>query len=153
MYKETNLVILNSGGTTPVINSTIYGCIDQAKKSKLFDNIFISLFGVDGLMIGRTSIGNPWFFNEVKTYLNEGFIIPEPSLQEKLEVVREHLDFSIRWKGERLGLLEMRRHYARYFKGIQDFKKYRTQLVTIENKEELFSLLNTIEEQFLIYQE
>jgi len=74
-------------------------------------------------------------------------------LQEKLEVVREHLDFSIRWKGERLGLLEMRRHYARYFKGIQDFKKYRTQLVTIENKEELFSLLNTIEEQFLIYQE
>ena len=152
MYKgEADWSLIAQVKNNPRIHIPVFGNgdIDSPQKALEYKN----RFGVDGLMIGRASIGNPWFFNEVKTYLNEGFIIPEPSLQEKLEVVREHLDFSIRWKGERLGLLEMRRHYARYFKGIQDFKKYRTQLVTIENKEELFSLLNTIEEQFLIYQE
>ena len=152
MYKgEADWTLIAEVKNNPRMHIPVFGNgdIDSPQKALEYKN----RFGVDGLMIGRASIGNPWFFNEVKTYLNEGFIIPEPSLQEKLEVVREHLDFSIRWKGERLGLLEMRRHYARYFKGIQDFKKYRTQLVTIENKEELFSLLNTIEEQFLIYQE
>ena len=152
MYKgEADWSLIAEVKNNPRMHIPVFGNgdIDSPQKALEYKN----RFGVDGLMIGRASIGNPWFFNEVKTYLNEGFIIPEPSLQEKLEVVREHLDFSIRWKGERLGLLEMRRHYARYFKGIQDFKKYRTQLVTIENKEELFSLLNTIEEQFLIYQE
>ena len=151
MYKgEADWSLIAEVKNNPRMHIPVFGNgdIDSPQKALEYKN----RFGVDGLMIGRASIGNPWFFNEVKTYLNEGFIIPEPSLQEKLEVVREHLDFSIRWKGERLGLLEMRRHYARYFKGIQDFKKYRTQLVTIENKEELFSLLNTIEEQFLIYQ-
>ena len=152
MYKgEADWSLIAEVKNNPRMHIPVFGNgdIDSPQKALEYKN----RFGVDGLMIGRASIGNPWFFNEVKTYLNEGFIIPEPSLQEKLEVVREHLDFSIRWKGERLGLLEMRRHYARYFKGIQDFKKYRTQLVTIENKEELFFLLNTIEEQFLIYQE
>jgi len=152
MYKgEADWSLIAEVKNNPRMHIPVFGNgdIDSPQKALEYKN----RFGVDGLMIGRASIGNPWFFNEVKTYLNEGFIIPEPSLQEKLDVVREHLDFSIRWKGERLGLLEMRRHYARYFKGIQDFKKYRTQLVTIENKEELFSLLNTIEEQFLIYQE
>ena len=152
MYKgEADWSLIAEVKNNPRMHIPVFGNgdIDSPQKALEYKN----RFGVDGLMIGRASIGNPWFFNEVKTYLNEGFIIPEPSLQEKVEVVREHLDFSIRWKGERLGLLEMRRHYARYFKGIQDFKKYRTQLVTIENKEELFSLLNTIEEQFLIYQE
>ena len=152
MYKgEADWSLIAEVKNNPRMHIPVFGNgdIDSPQKALEYKN----RFGVDGLMIGRASIGNPWFFNEVKTYLNEGFIIPEHSLQEKLEVVREHLDFSIRWKGERLGLLEMRRHYARYFKGIQDFKKYRTQLVTIENKEELFSLLNTIEEQFLIYQE
>ena len=152
MYKgEADWSLIAEVKNNPRMHIPVFGNgdIDSPQKALEYKN----RFGVDGLMIGRASIGNPWFFNEVKTYLNEGFIITEPSLQEKLDVVREHLDFSIRWKGERLGLLEMRRHYARYFKGIQDFKKYRTQLVTIENKEELFFLLNTIEEQFLIYQE
>tara|TARA_B100000963_G_scaffold360476_1_gene391493 strand:+ start:1646 stop:2632 length:987 start_codon:yes stop_codon:yes gene_type:complete len=151
MYKgEADWSLIAEVKNNPRMHIPVFGNgdIDSPQKALEYKN----RFGVDGIMIGRASIGNPWFFNEVKTYLNEGFIISEPSLQEKLDVVREHLDFSIRWKGERLGLLEMRRHYARYFKGIQDFKKYRTQLVTIENKEELFSLLNTIEEQFLIYQ-
>ncbi len=107
-------------------------------------------FGVDGLMIGRASIGNPWFFNQVKSYINDGIILDPPTLKEKLDAVQEHLNFSIKWKGERLGILEMRRHYSNYFKGIPDFKRFRTQLVTLEKKEDLFNVLNSIEEQFII---
>jgi len=107
-------------------------------------------FGVDGLMIGRASIGNPWFFNQVKSYINNGIILDPPTLKEKLDAVQEHLNFSIKWKGERLGILEMRRHYSNYFKGIPDFKRFRTQLVTLEKKEDLFNVLNSIEEQFII---
>ena len=110
-------------------------------------------FGVDGLMIGRASIGNPWFFNQVKSFINSGVILDPPSLREKLDAVIEHLTFSIKWKGEKLGILEMRRHYANYFKGIPDFKRFRTQLVTLENKEDLFNVLNSIEEQFIIQQQ
>ena len=107
-------------------------------------------FGVDGLMIGRASIGNPWFFNQVKSYINDGIILDPPTLKEKLDAVQEHLNFSIKWKGERLGILEMRRHYSNYFKGIPDFKRFRTQLVTLEKEEDLFNVLNSIEEQFII---
>ena len=110
-------------------------------------------FGVDGLMIGRASIGNPWFFNQVKSYINDGIILDPPTLKEKLDAVQEHLNFSIKWKGERLGILEMRRHYSNYFKGIPDFKRFRTQLVTLEKKEDLFNVLNSIEEQFIIQQQ
>lgn len=110
-------------------------------------------FGVDGLMIGRASIGNPWFFNQVKSYINDGIILDPPTLKEKLDAVQEHLNFSIKWKGERLGILEMRRHYSNYFKGIPDFKRFRTQLVTLEKEEDLFNVLNSIEEQFIIQQQ
>ena len=110
-------------------------------------------FGVDGLMIGRASIGNPWFFNQVKSFINDGIILDPPSLREKLDAVVEHLNFSIKWKGEKLGILEMRRHYSNYFKGIPDFKRFRTQLVTLENKQDLFNALNTIEDQFIIQQQ
>ena len=74
-------------------------------------------FGVDGVMIGRASIGNPWFFNQVKHYLNKGTHLAPPTLPERIEVCRVHLKKSIEWKGERLGVLEMRKHYSRYFKG------------------------------------
>ena len=110
-------------------------------------------FGVDGLMIGRASIGNPWFFNQVKSFINDGIILDPPSLREKLDAVVEHLNFSIKWKGEKLGILEMRRHYSNYFKGIPDFKRFRTQLVTLENKQDLFNALNTIEDQFIIQEQ
>ena len=99
-------------------------------------------------MIGRASIGNPWFFNQVKHYLKTGTILPLPTLEERVKVVKEHLDFSIKWKGDRLGIVEMRRHYANYFKGIPNFKPIRTELVTLESSEELFHVLNRITNQF-----
>ena len=105
-------------------------------------------FGVDGVMIGRASIGNPWFFNQVKHFIKTKEILESPSIEERLKVVKEHLDFSIRWKGEKLGLLEMRRHYANYFKGIQNFKPVRTQLVTLETAEEIYNVLNNVSIQY-----
>lgn len=105
-------------------------------------------YGVDGVMIGRASIGNPWFFNQVKHFIKTQEILESPSIDERLKVVKEHLDFSIRWKGEKLGLLEMRRHYANYFKGIQNFKPVRTQLVTLETAEEIYNVLNNVSLQY-----
>jgi tRNA-dihydrouridine synthase len=99
-------------------------------------------------MIGRASIGNPWFFNQIKHFLKTGNNSAMPSLEERVKVVKEHLDFSIRWKGDRVGIVEMRRHYANYFKGIPNFKPIRTQLVTLESKDELLEVLNGIVNQF-----
>ena len=105
-------------------------------------------YGVDGVMIGRASIGNPWIFNRIKEYLRSGKILPEPGIRERAEAARKHLDYSVKWKGERLGILEMRRHYANYFKGMPNFKPLRIQLVTSDDLSEIFSLLEGMEERY-----
>ncbi len=86
-------------------------------------------YGVDGVMIGRAAIGNPWIFQEIKTFLSSGEISSPPSLDERIQVCMTHLNKSIEWKGERLGIFEMRRHYANYFKGLPNGKEYRNRLV------------------------
>ena len=86
-------------------------------------------YGVDGVMIGRASIGNPWIFREIKTFLENGTLIPPPSLEERIAVCTKHLMKSVEWKGERLGIFEMRRHYANYFKGLPNGREYRNRLV------------------------
>ena len=130
----------------PRMNIPVFGNgdIDSPEKALKYKN----KYGVDGIMIGRASIGNPWFFNQVKHYLKTGTILSLPTLEERVKVVKEHLDFSIKWKGDRLGIVEMRRHYANYFKGIPNFKSIRTELVTLESSEELFHVLNSITNQF-----
>jgi hypothetical protein len=104
-------------------------------------------FGVDGVMIGRASIGNPWFFNQVKHYLKHGTHLAPPTLAERIEVCRTHLAKSIEWKGERLGILEMRKHYSRYFKGIPHIKEYRMQLVTLLEANDIYKLLDSMEQE------
>ena len=104
-------------------------------------------FGVDGVMIGRASIGNPWFFNQVKHYLNQGTHLAPPTLAERIEVCRIHLKKSIEWKGERLGVLEMRKHYSRYFKGIPHIKEYRIQLVSLMEVNDIYALLDSMEQE------
>ena len=130
----------------PRMNIPVFGNgdIDSPEKALKYKN----KYGVDGIMIGRASIGNPWFFNQVKHYLKTGTILSLPTLEERVKVVKEHLDFSIKWKGDRLGIVEMRRHYANYFKGIPNFNPIRTELVTLESSEELFHVLNSITNQF-----
>ncbi|GAA4434384.1 tRNA dihydrouridine synthase DusB [Ravibacter arvi] len=86
-------------------------------------------YGVDGIMIGRASIGNPWIFNQIKHFFKTGAHLPAPGILERVAACRKHLDFSVRWKGDTLGLLEMRRHYTNYFKGLDNFKPFRMRLV------------------------
>jgi len=105
-------------------------------------------FGVDGIMIGRASIGNPWIFNEIKQFLKDG-TKPEPAtIVDRLNVCTEHLDRSIKWKGERLGVVEMRRHYANYFRGIPHFKEYRIKLVTLDYYSEVREVLEELAQKF-----
>jgi nifR3 family TIM-barrel protein len=101
-------------------------------------------YGLDGAMIGRASIGNPWFFKEVKHFLKTGKVLPKPSIYERARVAKKHLETATQWNGDIIGLLETRRHYAGYFKGIPDFKLFRMKLVTASTKEEVFLILEDI---------
>jgi len=118
------------------------GDVNSPEKAKLMRDEF----GLDGAMIGRASIGNPWFFNQVKAFLKTGEKTDPPSILERINVAKRHLEMSIQWKGDRLGVLETRRHYSNYFKGIKDFKPYRTKLVTLESTKELMNLFSELEE-------
>jgi tRNA-dihydrouridine synthase B len=95
-------------------------------------------------MIGRAAIGYPWIFNEIKHFYKTGLHLAPPDLAERVAVTRSHLTFSIQWKGEKLGTLEMRRHYASYFKGFPDFKPFRTRLVEAETSVEVNDILHEV---------
>ena len=101
-------------------------------------------YGLDGAMIGRASIGNPWFFKQVKEYLNTGINVSPPSLEERIYTAKRHLEMAINWKGERLGLLETRRHYSNYFRGVSNFKPYRTRLVTGDTTKEVMNVFKAV---------
>ncbi len=105
-------------------------------------------FGLDGAMIGRASIGNPWFFNQVKHFFKTKEHLPKPTINERINMAETHLKMSIKWKGEKLGVLETRRHYSNYFKGIPDFKKYRTIMVTSDFSKDIFNLFAELKERF-----
>ena len=105
-------------------------------------------YGVDGVMIGRAAIGYPWVFNEIKHFMKTGQIKDLPTIEERAALAKEHLERAIKWKGEKLGVVETRRHYTNYFKGIPHFKETRTRLVTIDDPQELFAILDGIKSDF-----
>jgi|TARA_B100000586_G_scaffold202603_1_gene150584 nifR3 family TIM-barrel protein len=143
MYKgEANWEYIAEVKNNPRIHIPIFGNgdINSPEKAKKYKN----KYGVDGIMIGRSAIGNPWIFNEIKTYIKENKHIKKPSLNNRIETVKKHLDFSIQWKGERLGLVEMRRHYTNYFRGMDNFKKHRMKLILSESKNFTLETLNEI---------
>ena len=105
-------------------------------------------YGLDGAMIGRASIGNPWFFNQVKHYMKTGTHITLPSLSDRVKTAKRHLEMSISWKGNVLGVLETRRHYANYFKGYPNFKQYRKQMVTLNCPNEIYGLFDEVLEKY-----
>ena len=109
-------------------------------------------YGLDGAMIGRASIGNPWFFREIKHYLKTGEHLAPATLIERVEAARRHLQMSIDWKGERLGVVETRRHYTNYFKGIPNFKSFRNQMVTSEDPQLIFQTFDDVLKEFDGYQ-
>ncbi|MDC7996840.1 tRNA dihydrouridine synthase DusB [Gilvibacter sediminis] len=109
-------------------------------------------YGLDGAMIGRASIGYPWFFREVKHYFETGEHLAPPTLQERVEAAKRHLQMSIDWKGEKLGVFETRRHYTNYFKGIPHFKEYRTKMVTSDHSADVFATFDEVLERFADFQ-
>jgi tRNA-dihydrouridine synthase B len=116
------------------------GDINSPEKALSYKNTY----GVDGIMIGRAAIGYPWIFNEIKHFVKTGQLLPKPSIINRVEVCKNHLQKSIEWKGEKLGVVEMRNHYANYFKGIANFKDIRIKLVTLNKSEDLFLVLDEI---------
>jgi tRNA-dihydrouridine synthase B len=99
---------------------------------------------VDGLMIGRAAIGYPWIFNEIKHYFRTGEKLAGPTLQARVEVCKKHLAFSVRWKGPKVGIFEMRPHYTNYFRGLDHFKPYRMRLVQANSYEEVCEVLDEV---------
>ncbi len=105
-------------------------------------------FGLDGAMIGRATIGNPWFFKQVKHFFETGSHLPPISLEERVNAARRHLQMAIAWKGEVLGVFETRRHYTNYFKGIPHFKEYRMKMVTSDDSASVFKAFDEVLEKF-----
>jgi tRNA-dihydrouridine synthase B len=116
------------------------GDIDSPRKAVEYRN----RYGVDGIMIGRASIGNPWIFREIRHYMQTGEILPPATLDERIDAALLHLNLSIRWKGTRLGILEMRRHYGNYFRGLPGIKDYRKILVNSLEANEIRDTLREI---------
>ncbi|MEX1192759.1 MAG: tRNA dihydrouridine synthase DusB [Brumimicrobium sp.] len=147
MYKgEADWSLISEVKNNPRMHIPVFGNgdIDSPEKAVEYKN----KYGVDGLMIGRASIGYPWVFNEIKHYYKTGEHLPKPTLQQRIDVTRRHLDMSIKWKGEKLALVEMKRHYTNYFKGIPHFKPYRTKLVTTFDLNEIYDTLDEISQRF-----
>ncbi len=143
MYKgEADWSYIREVKEMPEIHIPIFGNgdIDSPEKALEYKN----KYGVDGIMIGRASIGYPWIFNEIKHFMATGEKLVEPDLEERVRVTKQHLDFSVQWKGERKGIFEMRRHYTNYFRGIPHFKPFRTRLVESDSHEELLEILDEI---------
>jgi tRNA-dihydrouridine synthase B len=131
--------------TMPIFGN---GDIDSPEKALEYKN----KYGLDGMMIGRAAIGYPWIFNEIKHFFATGEHLPQPTMQDRIEAARNHLTWSMDWKGERVGIVEMRRHYTNYFKGIPNFKEHRLKLVTQESSDELFKTLEEVQDVYSSFQ-
>ena len=147
MYKgEADWTLIGEVKNNPKMHIPIFGNgdINNPEKVKNVKN----RYGVDGVMIGRAAIGNPWFFNEIKHYLKTGAFLSPPNIADRVSVCKQHLKHSIEWKGEILGIAEMKRHYTNYFKGIPHFKDYRIKLVTSNSVEEIQDTLEEVKLNF-----
>ena len=151
MYKgQADWSYLAKIKNNPRVRIPVFGNGDVDTPEKAVE--YREKYGVDGIMIGRASIGHPWIFNEVKHFMATGETLPAPDLAERLRVTKSHLDFSIKWKGEKLGILEMRRHYTNYFRGMPNFKPYRSEMVTADSYAEVCALLDEVAEVYADYQ-
>lgn len=147
MYKgEADWTLIREIKRNPRIKIPIFGNGDVTSIERAAD--WRMEYEVDGIMIGRAAIGYPWIFREIKHFFNTGEYLPGPTITERVEVCRTHLDKSIAWKGTKTGIFEMRRHYANYFKGIPDFKEYRMKLVSLDNIDDIHAVLLEINERF-----
>ncbi len=147
LYKgEADWTLIGKIKNNPRIHIPIFGNgdIDTPEKALEYKN----RYGVDGIMIGRAAIGYPWIFREIKHYLATGEHLAPPTIAERLQACRKHLHGSVSWKGEKVGILEMRRHYASYLKGLSHVKEYRTKLVSTDVLNEIEDILCEVEQHY-----
>lgn len=147
MYKgEADWSLIRAVKENPRMNIPVFGNGDVDSPQKALE--MRNTYGVDGIMIGRASIGYPWIFREIKHFFETGETLAPPTLEERVAACRRHFEMALDWKGTRLGINETRRHYTNYFKGIPHFKDYRTRLVTSDEPQDIFDTLNEIESKF-----
>lgn len=147
MYKgQADWTMIRDIKRNPRIQIPIFGNgdVDSVEKAAAWR----MEYEVDGIMIGRASIGYPWIFREIKHFFETGERLEGPTIDERVEVCKTHLVKSIEWKGDKTGIFEMRRHYANYFKGIPNFKEYRTKLVSLQDHNDILGVLEEIKERF-----
>lgn len=143
MYKgEADWTLIEKVKNNPRIKIPIFGNgdIDSPQKAKLY----MERYGVDGIMIGRAAIGYPWIFREIKHFVKTGEELAAPTLEERVEVCKKHLIKSVEWKGPKVGIFEMRRHYANYLRGLPNIKEFRGRLVTLMLQEEIIEVLDEL---------
>lgn len=143
LYKGTaDWSLIGKVKNNPRMNIPIFGNgdIDTPEKALEYKN----KYGVDGIMIGRASIGYPWIFQEIKHYIKTGERLTPPSFEDRVAACEIHFEKSIQWKGPIVGVVEMRRHYSNYFKGIPHFKEYRTRLVTTNDPDEVRGIIEEL---------
>jgi len=143
LYKGTaDWSLIGEVKNNPRMNIPIFGNgdIDTPEKALEYKN----KYGVDGIMIGRASIGYPWIFQEIKHYIKTGERLTPPSFEDRVAACEIHFEKSIQWKGPIVGVVEMRRHYSNYFKGIPHFKEYRTRLVTTNDPDEVRGIIEEL---------
>jgi len=143
LYKgEADWTLIGKVKNNPRIHIPIFGNgdIDSPEKALEYKN----RYDVDGIMIGRAAIGYPWIFNEIKNFIQTGEHLDPPTIEQRVEVIRQHLHHSVDWKGLLPGINEMRRHYTNYLKGLPNIKEYRLKLVTVKSVEEIDEVLKEI---------
>jgi tRNA-dihydrouridine synthase B len=143
MYKgEADWTLIGKVKNNPRITMPIFGNgdIDSPEKAVEYKN----RYGVDGIMIGRAAIGYPWIFNEIKHFVQTGKHLAAPTIEDRVAVCKKHLHKSYEWKGPKVGIFEMRRHYTNYLKGLPNIKEYRGKLVILETVPEIDAVLDEI---------
>lgn len=151
LYKgEADWTLIGKVKNNPRMHIPIFGNgdIDSPQKALEYKN----RYGIDGIMIGRAAIGYPWIFREIKHFLHTQTILPSPTLPERIEVCKTHLQKSVEWKGPKVGIFEMRRHYTNYLKGLPGIKDYRLRLVTLPDAASINEVLDEISEHYKGYE-
>lgn len=147
MYKgQADWELIGKVKNNPRINIPIFGNGDIDSPDKALE--YKNKYGVDGIMIGRAAIGYPWIFNEIKHFLQTGEYLPAPTIEDRVAVCKKHLHKSFEWKGPKVGIYEMRRHYTNYLKGLPGIKDYRLKLVTLNTVEEIDEVLDEIKNKY-----
>lgn len=151
MYKgEADWTLIGKVKNNPRINIPIFGNGDIDSAQKAFE--YKNRYGVDGIMIGRAAIGYPWIFREMHHYMQTGELLPPPTVEERVEVSKNHLRKSVAWKGPVVGINEMRRHYSNYLKGLPGIKEFRNRLVTLKTIEEVEAVLDEVQQHYEGYE-